>query len=468
MIEDVKIPEISENVKSGKIVNVLVQVGDMIEVDDVLVEFETEKALVEIPSTVKGKITEMLAKVGEEMQVGDVIARVDTEAGAADGDKPKAAEPEPERQAAPAEPAAMETTAEKPAEAEEAEEPAEKKAASTEKDKPAVAERETPRAAAEPSQPEEKISDRPADRGPAPASPSVRRFARELGVDIYAVRASGPGGRITEADVKAYVKSNERPAGKAPGREAAAESFREPPLPDFSRWGDVETVALEAVRRITADNMSTAWHTVPHVTQFDQADITGLQEFIKKNAAKVARSGGKLTVTAVLARVCAAALKKFPRFNASIDTANVQLIFKKYIHIGIAADTPRGLLVPVVRNADQKSISALAAEIADLAERARSKKLKPDEMEGGTFTISNQGGIGGVGFTPIVFWPQAAILGVSRASIAPQYIEGEFKPRSMLPLALSFDHRIIDGADAARFLRWVCESLEQPFTMLLE
>ena len=222
MIKDVKIPEISENVKSGKIVNVLVQVGDMIEVDDVLVEFETEKALVEIPSTVKGKITEMLAKVGEEMQVGDVIARVDTEAGAADEDKPKAAEPE--RQAAPAEPAAMETTAEKPAEAEEPEQPAEKKAASTEKEKPAVAEEQKPQAAPEPAQPEEKISDRPPDdRGPAPASPSVRRFARELGVDIYAVRASGPGGRITEADVKAYVKSSERPAGKAPGREAAAE-----------------------------------------------------------------------------------------------------------------------------------------------------------------------------------------------------------------------------------------------------
>ena len=241
-----------------------------------------------------------------------------------------------------------------------------------------------------------------------------------------------------------------------------------PPLPDFSRWGNIETVELEAVRRITAANMSIAWHTVPHVTQFDQADITGLQEFIKKNAEKVARNGGKLTVTAVLAKVCAAALKKFARFNASIDTANGQLIFKKYIHIGIAADTPRGLLVPVVRNADQKSISTLAAEIADLADRARSKKLKPDEMEGGTFTISNQGGIGGVGFTPIVFWPQAAILGVSRAAVVPQYIEGEFKPRSMLPLALSFDHRIIDGADAARFLRWVCESLDQPFTMVLE
>ena len=459
MIVDVRIPEISENVKSGKIVSVLVQVGDLIEVDDVLVEFETEKALVEIPSTVKGKITELLAKVGDEMKVGDVIARVNTEAQASDK-----GEPEGE----PAEAAEEEAAVEAPAETPQAQKPAEDKAESRAEEKAPVEEPEKPQTAPEPSEEEGKDVDRPAAGGPAPASPSVRRFARELGIDIHAVNASGPGGRITEADVKAYIKKGERPERKAPVQDTAAGGYREPSLPDFSRWGDIETVELEAVRRITAANMSTAWRTVPHVTQFDQADITGLQEFIKKNAEKVARSGGKLTVTAVIAKVCAEALKKFARFNSSIDTANEQLIFKKYVHIGIAADTPRGLLVPVVRNADQKSISRLAAEIADLADRARSKKLKPDEMEGGTFTISNQGGIGGVNFTPIVFWPQAAILGVSRASVAPKYIDGEFKPRSMLPLALSFDHRIIDGADAARFLRWVCECLEHPFTMVLE
>ena len=459
MIEDVRIPEISENVKSGKIVSVLVQVGDLIEVDDVLVEFETEKALVEIPSTVKGKITEILAKVGDEMMVGDVIAKVETAARASDAGKPEAGA---------AKSAGMERAVEEPAATPEPEPAAEANAARTEKDEAAAPLKETPPTAPGSPQQEEISDDRSGTRGPAPAAPSVRRFARELGVDIYAVPASGPGGRITEADVKAHVKKGERPAEKAPVKRAAAEGFREPSLPDFSRWGDIETVELESVRRITAANMSNAWHTVPHVTQFDEADITGLQEFIRKNAEKVARNGIKLTVTAVLTKVCAEALKKFARFNASIDTANEQLIFKKYIHIGIAADTPRGLLVPVVRNADQKSISTLAAEIADLADRARNKKLKPDEMEGGTFTISNQGGIGGVGFTPIVFWPQAAILGVSRASVAPKFIDGEFKPRSMLPLALSFDHRIIDGADAARFLRWLCESLEQPFTMVLE
>ena len=463
MIEEVKIPEISENVESGTVIQVLVEVGDMIDIDDVLVEFETEKALVEIPSTVKGKITELLAKKGDEMKVGDVIARVDTESRPDDKDTAESEPPaddtpkmkEEEKQKPPEEPA--------PAEVPEA-----VKDEVAEEEKDAVQAPEKPAVAPEPAITRKKIEDRSSDRGPSPATPSVRRFARELGVDIYDVKASAAGGRITEDDVRAHVKRGERPDKMAPSGTAPTEIAAEPELPDFSRWGDVETVELDGVRRITAANMSTAWRTVPHVTQFDQTDITGLQEFINKNAEKVAQNGGKLTVTAILVKVCAAALKKFGRFNASIDPANQRLILKKYVHIGIAADTPRGLLVPVVRNADQKSISRLAAEITDLADRARNKKLKPDEMEGGTFTLSNQGGIGGVGFTPIVFWPQAAILGVSRASIMPRYIDGEFKPRSLMPLSLSFDHRIIDGADAARFLRWVCESLEHPFTMVLE
>jgi len=463
MIEEVKIPEISENVESGTVIQVLVEVGDMIDIDDVLVEFETEKALVEIPSTVKGKITELPAKKGDEMSVGDVIARVDTESRPDDKDT---AESEPAADDAPKK--EEEEKQVTPAEPPPAEAPEEVKAEVDEKEKDDAQAPEKPAVAPEPTVAQKKTEDHPADHGPAPASPSVRRFARELGVDIYDLKASGAGGRITEDDVRAHVKRGERPDKMAPSRTAPTEMIAEPELPDFSRWGEVETVELDGVRRITAANMSIAWRTVPHVTQFDQADITGLQEFINKNAEKVAQNGGKLTVTAILVKVCAAALKKFGRFNASIDPANQRLILKKYVHIGIAADTPRGLLVPVVRNADQKSISRLAAEITDLADRARNKKLKPDEMEGGTFTLSNQGGIGGVGFTPIVFWPQAAILGVSRASIMPRYIDGEFKPRSLLPLSLSFDHRIIDGADAARFLRWVCESLEHPFTMVLE
>ena len=461
MIEEVKIPEISENVESGTIVRVLVEVGDMIDIDDVLVEFETEKALVDIPSTVKGKIAELLAKEGAEMRVGDVIARVDTEGRADDKD---AAESEPAADEASPKEATAETSKEPP----RSERPEEVDTEVAEKEEDAPHPPEKPALAPEPALAQKKTDAPPADRGPAPATPSVRRFARELGVDIHDVKASGPGDRITEGDVKAHVKGGDGLEKMAPSGTRLTEMAGEPELPDFSRWGEIDTVELDGVRRITAANMSIAWRTVPHVTQFDQADITSLQEFIEKNAKKVAQSGGKLTVTAILVKVCAAALKKFERFNASIDPANQRLILKKYVHIGIAADTPRGLLVPVVRNTDRKSISQIAAEITDLADRARNKKLKPDEMEGGTFTVSNQGGIGGVGFTPIVFWPQAAILGVSRASTKPRFIDGDFKPRSMLPLSLSFDHRIIDGADAARFLRWMCESLEQPFTMVLE
>ncbi len=241
--------------------------------------------------------------------------------------------------------------------------------------------------------------------------------------------------------------------------------MRQPELPDFSRWGEIETRELTGVRRLTAEKITASWQAVVHVTQFDRVDITAALEFMRRNAERVASRGGKLTLTAVLFKVCAAALRKFSQFNTSIDPRNNRMILKKYVHIGLAVDTPRGLLVPVVRNADRKSILELAVEIGDLAGRARSKKIMPDEMDGGTFTISNQGGIGGTNFTPVVFWPQAAILGVSQASTEPKYIDGELRPRQVLPLALSYDHRIADGAAAARFLRWICESIEQPLTM---
>jgi pyruvate dehydrogenase E2 component (dihydrolipoamide acetyltransferase) len=291
----------------------------------------------------------------------------------------------------------------------------------------------------------------------------VRRLARELGVDIHAVKGSGPRGRISEADVKAHVKAGVR-SGRVMGADGGTDDLA---LPDFSRWGRIETMTLSTVRRLTAETTVTAWHAVPHVTQFDSADITGLEPFMKQNARAVEAAGGKLTVTAILAKVCAAALKRFPRFNASIDMGNGQLILKHYIHIGVMVDTPRGLLVPVIQDVDAKSITELAVAIADLAERARSRKVKPDELEGGTFSISNQGGIGGTGFTPIVLWPQVAVLGVSRSATEPRWTGGEFRPRKILPLSLSYDHRVVDGADAARFLRWVCDCLEHPFTLHL-
>ncbi len=432
MIEALIVPDIGEGVESGKVVAVHISKGDTINIDDTVVELETDKAVVEIPSTVEGLVVEVLAREGEDLKVGDTIARVDTEAKAEDqpveapeaspSEVPVESTPEPERKASP--------------------EKSEAEAAPT---------------AAAPS------AESAPPMKPVPASPSIRRLARELGVDIHSVRGSGPGGRISEADIKSHVREGQGAAGQG----ASGGLGPEPDLPDFSRWGEIDSQPLETVRRITAQSTTTSWHTVPHVTQFDKADITELGQFVEKNAKKVAQAGGKLTVTAILTKVCAEALKRFPKFNASIDLKNETLILKHYIHISMAVDTPRGLLMPVIQNADTKGIAELAIDIIDLAQRSRNKKIKPTELEGGSFSISNQGGIGGVAFTPIVLWPQVAILGISRSAVEPRMIDGAFQPRTILPLSLSYDHRIIDGADAARFLRWICDSLEQPMTMHL-
>jgi len=379
-----------------------------------------------------------------------VIARVDTEAGSEkSASKQQDADEEEKTTGQPVEPEVPEDgQAEPPRQEPKEGVPAEKDHSS----RPAV----------QPEKPDEDF-DSFAD---IPASPSVRRLARELGVNLKLVQGSASGGRISESDIKAFVKKGE--VFGAAGMDAIPPAPSE--LPDFSQWGEIESVELSKIRRLTAESTSRSWHQVPHVTQFDQADVTDLQNFIAQHNEnqKEQKSAARLTITAVLIRVCAEALKKFPQFNASIDMLGQKLILKKYIHIGVMVATSRGLMVPVIRNAERKSISKLAGELSDLAERARNRKIKPDEMQGGTFSISNQGGIGGIAFTPIVLWPQAAILGVSRSSTIPVYCDGEFRPRKVLPLSLSYDHRIIDGADSARFLRWVCESLEQPFTMFLE
>ena len=475
MIKDIRIPEISENVTSGNVVEVLVAPGDDVKVDDTLIEFETDKAVVEIPSPFDGRITEVLVQEGDEMKVGDVIAKIDTEKDAAGEDKkeePAEAQKggngkaETEEKTPAQVEATQKTPEEKPAAGEEESEKSEK-AEPDRKTEESEEEEEEKEEKAREAEAEEKRPQAEAQK-PAPASPSVRRFARELGIDIHAVKAAGPGDRITEADVKAYVKKELSVGDKSATAAPALDSAKMPALPDFSRWGEVETRELANVRRLTAESMAVSWQTVVHVTQFERVDVTAALDFMDRNADKAADQGGKLTITAVLMKICAAALKRFPPFNASIDTVNNRLILKKYVHIGLAVDTPRGLLVPVVRNADRKSILELAVEIVDLARRARDKKIKPDEMEGGTFTISNQGGIGGTNFTPVVFWPQAAILGVSRASTEPLYTDGEFRPRTLLPLALSYDHRIADGADAARFVRWIRDGIEQPLTLHLD
>jgi pyruvate dehydrogenase E2 component (dihydrolipoamide acetyltransferase) len=452
MIEKIVVPDIGENVVSGKVVAVHVRTGDGVAVDDTLIELETDKAVVEIPSTMAGRVTEVLAAEGDELKVGDAIAAVDTAAQKTG---------EAGRELASGQEEIRGASAEEGAPAEDIPGPEKKIATADPKAAPAQADEGQDLISAT----AEKVPAEQKPASPVPASPAIRRLARELGADIQAVRGTGPGGRITEADVKTHVRI--RLEG---GRTAAAGmpvGAGEPSLPDFSRWGSVETVELETVRRLTAASTAVSWRTIPHVTQFDKADITALEDFLKQNAGEVARAGGKLTLTPVLTRICAQALVKFPRFNASLDATHGRLILKHYVHIGIAVDTPRGLLVPVVRNADAKRITELAVEIADLAERARNKKVTAAEMAGGCFTISNQGGIGGVGFTPIVFWPQVAILGISRAATEPVAVEGQFQPRRILPLSLSYDHRVIDGADAARFLRWVCACLEQPMALLL-
>jgi pyruvate dehydrogenase E2 component (dihydrolipoamide acetyltransferase) len=305
-------------------------------------------------------------------------------------------------------------------------------------------------------------------RQPIPAAPHVRRLAREVGVDIYNIKGTGPGGRISEDDVKAFAKSLLSAVATATQAPPRAGHFAQPQLPDFTKWGKTERVSMRGVRRKTAEHLAESWNTIPHVTQHDRADITELEHLRARFAPKAEEAGGKMTVTAIALKVCAAALKVFPQFNASIDIEKEEIIYKQYISIGVAADTDRGLLVPVIRDVDKKNIVELAVELSQLSKKARDKKITPEDMQGGTFTITNLGGIGGIGFTPIVNHPEVAILGLSRSRIEPEWINGKFEPRLILPLSLSYDHRLIDGADAARFLRWIAEAFEQPFLLSVQ
>ncbi len=291
------------------------------------------------------------------------------------------------------------------------------------------------------------------------AAPSVRRFAREIGLDITSVTGTGPGGRISVEDVKAHAKRI-----LTSGTIGAGVSVPSVPLPDFSKWGSIERQPMNNVRKKTAEHLSRAWQTIPHVTQFDKADITELEKLRKHLSTKE----NKMSITPFIIKVVAAALKNFPQFNASVDMTTNEIILKKYVNVGVAVNTDRGLLVPVLKNVDQLSIKKISDELTAIAERARNRKTTLDEMQGGSFTISNLGGIGGTCFTPIVNWPEVAILGISRGTMEPVYSDGHFVPRLMLPLSLSYDHRLIDGADGARFLRWICDEIQKPFSMDLE
>ena len=433
MAKEFKLPDLGEGVESGEVARVLVSEGDQIEAEQTILELETDKALVEVPSPAAAKVVSVQVKDGDTVPVGAVLITYEesgTDTGPAK--EPAAEEAKPE----------VEPQGEASGAVAEAVEPA--KAA------PAPA---APRAPAPPV----------VTSGPVPAAPATRRFARELGVDLATISGTGAGGRITRDDVKAHVQNS------MVGKPASTTMSAAPAdLPDFSKYGDVERQKLSKIRRVIATNLQNSWTQIPHVTQFDRADVTELEAFRQRHKDVVQARGGRLTPTVLILKAVINALKAFPQFNASLDAEKHEVIYKKYYHIGMAVDTDRGLLVPVIKDADKKSILQLSVEGGELAEKTRNKKLSPDQMAGGTFTISNLGGIGGTGFSPIVYWPQVAIMGVARARQEVLLVDGQVQGRLLLPLSLSYDHRVIDGADAARFLRRIVEGLEEPFLLALE
>ena len=416
------LPDLGENIESGDVIRILVDVGDRLAEDQTVIELETDKAVIEVPSSIDGTITEILVQQGDTIAVGQPILEV--EAAAAPVAEAPTAEEAPPAPVPAVEPA------------------------------PAPMPQEQEAAPPEPTPTLTSTDD------PVPAAPSTRRLAREIGVDIAQVQGTGAGGRISIEDVKAHSKKLHAARAAAPAAAA--------PLPDFSQWGAVERQPMTKVREITADRLAQAWATIPQVTQFDKADITSLEKWRAAYGKKAEAAGGKLTPTAILIKVLGIALKVFPQFNASVDMAQREVVYKRYFHIGIAVDTPHGLLVPVVRDVDQKNIIELAVELSELAQKTRERKIGPADMQGGSMTISNVGTMGGTAFTPIVNPPEVAILGVARSQVEPIYIDGQLQPRTLLPLSLSYDHRLIDGADGARFLRWICTALEDPFIALLE
>lgn len=451
MIKEIKLPEIADNVTSAVVLEILVSVGDKVEKDDFLADMESDKATFELPSDFSGTVKEIKVKEGDVVDVGQTMFTIDTAAdGKSEKEEQKSDSDEKQEEEKDVK-AKQQDDDQDSSQKEDQEEPEKDGGESTDAgdEKPEKEQKTTA-----------KDDGSPRRASEVAAAPSVRRLAREIGVDIYKVTGSGPHDRITMDDVKTYAKKQLEGGSRA----AATDDYE---LPDFSKWGSVRREKMDSIRKITAKVMAESWQSIPHVFQFDKADVTQLEEFRKKYSRHVEKKGAKLTVTAILLKLTAEALKAFPKFNASLDMKNEEIVYKDYVHIGVAVDTERGLLVPVIRDVDKKSITELSIELNELAEKARNKKIKPDELQGGNFAVSNLGGIGGTNFTPIVYRPNVAILGVSRSQTEAVYIDGEFQPRMMLPLSLSYDHRIIDGADGARFLRWLCEALENPLVTIM-
>ena len=426
MARSFKLPDLGEGVHEGEVLAVHVTAGQKVKEGDIILEVETDKAAVEIPSPFSGRVSEVLVKPGDTVKVGDVMMIFGNgeDAEAVEIEKPKKS---PDK--------AVETA--KTAVAAEA---AEKK-------------------------------------GPVPASPATRRLARELGVDLHQVQPTGPGGRVNADDVRAFADAGkEKAAITAPTEIMAAEApglaIRSVTLPDFTKWGPVERVPFRSIRRATARQMMIAWSQIPHVTSQDQVDITKLEVFRRKHKAEIEAAGGRLTMTVFALKAVATALKTHPQFNATLDVEAEEIIIKNYYHIGVAVNTDNGLIVPVVRDVDRKSIKELAIELDDIVQQTRARKISREELQGGTFTITNAGAMGGGYFAPIINFPEVAILGMGQGRLQPAVVdkddgEHEIAPRLIMPIVLCIDHRVLDGADAIQFLRVVIDTLQDPDELLI-
>ena len=450
---DFLLPDLGEEIEEADVLQVLVAVGDEVALEQAILEIETEKATLDLPSSVAGVITAIHVRVGDTIRPGDMVITVNS-AGAAP------AAPPPETPTEPPQPPAESPAAPPPVEA--APPPTPQPTPQPEPEpEPQLAPPPQPQtAAAAPL-----LAGEP-DRRPVFASPSVRRFAREIGVEIQAVPGSGPGGRISEDDVKRHARSR----SIAPPAAAVAAEPVAAPLPDFAEFGPIEREPLSRLRRTIKRNMAASWREIPHVTLHHTADITDLDSVRIQYRERAEQAGGKLTVTAIMLKIVAAALRAHPRANSSLDAANNELILKRYVHLGVAVDTPRGLVVPVIRDADRKNIIQIAVELTDVSARARSGDLGLEDFRGSSFTVTNLGGIGTEHFTPIIHHPNAAILGIGRSERRPVWDEEQelWVSRSIMPLSFAFDHRVMDGADGARFMSWISDAIRQPLVLALE
>ena len=414
MNEKIILPELGEGIEGGDVVNILVSKGDEIEKDSVLLELETDKAVLEFPAPQSGRITEIHIQKGDTVTVGQLLVTLDIK-----GNKEQSEE-----------------------------------TANSQEEKNIVRQHEQrPEPSHEPeTQP--LLEDEKEPVGELlPAGPATRKLARELGLDLSKVQGTGKDGRITLDDAKSHVKHRLTSTPSLAGVPSVV-------LPDFSQWGPVERKPFSSLRRKVAENLTAAWSAVPLVTQFDEADITELEKMRKKNVDDVQEKGGKLTITVFVMKALVTALKAFPQFNASLDVHREEIIYKQYFNIGVAVDTPSGLIVPVIKNVDDKSLAELAIELTELSKKARDRKVPLEELRGGNLSVSNLGGIGGTGFTPLVNPPDVAVVGLSRSRVVPVWREGQCEPRLVMPFSVSYDHRVIDGADGARFSRLVAHELE--------